>query len=147
MSSKETDERHLMHSKSDHIKMINDKVDDLIKELFQSFLSRYQIGWEARMKDINFIFDYVHLLYCKCNKMNLNHDGPDIDSLDCIKANKQTINAINLINKNDNKCFQYAATRTLNHEEIWKNSERIAKIKPLIDKYHWERINFLSGKG
>ena len=32
----------------------------------------------------------------------------------------------------DNKCFQYVA---LNHEEIGKDSERITKIKPFVNKY------------
>ena len=36
------------------------------------------------------------------------------------------------INKKVNKCFQYAVTVTLNHEEIGKNSEIIIKIKPYI---------------
>ena len=45
MFSKDTDEESLMHSKNDNIKfMINDKVNEAIKELFQSLLSRYQIG-------------------------------------------------------------------------------------------------------
>ena len=37
-----------MHSKSDNIEiMINDKEDEVIKKLFQSILSRYQIGLET----------------------------------------------------------------------------------------------------
>ena len=36
-----------MHSKSDNIEiMINDKADEVVEELFQSFFSRYQIGLE-----------------------------------------------------------------------------------------------------
>ena len=47
----------------------------------------------------------------------------------------------NLINKKENKCFQYAVTFALDHEEIGKDPERITKIKPLIDKYEWKGIN------
>ena len=36
---------------------------------------------------------------------------------------------INLISKKYDKCFQYAVTVVLNHEEIGKNPERITKIK------------------
>ena len=43
-----------------------------------------------------------------------------------------------------NKCFQYAATVTLNYEEIKWNSERVSNIKPLINKYNWEKISYLS---
>ena len=34
----------------------------------------------------------------------------------------------------------------LNYEEIGKYSERITKIKPFINKYKWEGINFPSEK-
>ena len=47
-----------------------------------------------------------------------------------MKSKKVTIN---LINKNDNKCFQYAATLALNHKKLGKKTERIIKIKPVID--------------
>ena len=48
--------------------------------------------------------------------------------------------------KKDNKCFQYAVTARLNHKEINKDSQRITKIKPFIDKYIWEGINYPSKK-
>ena len=57
---------------------------------------------------------YVHLLSYKCHKINLNCSGPRIDSPDWLKTIKPTKNAIN---KKDRKCFQYAATITLNYEE------------------------------
>ena len=59
-----------MHSKSDNIEiMINDKADEFIEELFQSFLSRYQIRLEISIRGSDFIFDCVHLLYYKCHKI------------------------------------------------------------------------------
>ena len=48
--------------------MINDKADEVVEELFQSFFSRYQIGLEMWMKGSDFVFDCVHLLYYKCHK-------------------------------------------------------------------------------
>ena len=81
-----------------------------------------------------FVFDYVHLIYYKCHKINLNCGGSNIDSSDWI----------NPINKKDNKCFQYTVTVALNHEEIKKDPERITKIKPFINKYKWKGINFPS---
>ena len=48
------------------------------------------------------------------------------------KIKKATINP-----KNDDKCFQYALTVTLNYEQIRKNPQRISKIKPFIDQYKW----------
>ena len=52
-----------MHSKGDDIEiMINDKANEVIKELFQSLVSRYQIGLEISMRGSDFIFDCVHWL-------------------------------------------------------------------------------------
>ena len=90
------------------------------------------------MKDSEFLFDCVHLLYYKCHKINPNHDGSCKDSPDWIKNKKTTINPIN---KKD-KQFQYAVTVTLNQEKIGKHSKRITKIKPFIKTYKWEGIHF-----
>ena len=61
LSSKDTDEERVMHSNSDNIKNINEKVNEFIDELFESLLSRYQIGLEEWMKNSGFILDNVHL--------------------------------------------------------------------------------------
>ena len=59
-------EEHVMHSKTDNIEiMINDKVDEVIENFFQSHFSRYQIGLETSMKGHNFIFDCV--IFCITN--------------------------------------------------------------------------------
>ena len=67
------------------------------------------------MKGSEFAFDYVQLLYYKCHKTNLNRVGSYIDPPAWIKNNKATINCFN---KKDGKCFQYAVTVPLKHEEI-----------------------------
>ena len=46
--------------------MINDEADEVIKELFDSLKNRYQNNLES-MKDSEFVFDYVRLLYYKCH--------------------------------------------------------------------------------
>ena len=51
-----------MHSKSDNIEMVNDKVDEIIEELFDSLKNTYENNLES-MKGSGFVFDYVHL-YC-----------------------------------------------------------------------------------
>ena len=84
-----------MHSKSDNIEiMINDEADKVIKELFDSLKNRYQYNLES-MKCSEFIFDCVHLLYCKCHKINPNHGGSYINSPIWINNKKVTINPIN----------------------------------------------------
>ena len=61
----DNDEEHVMHSKSGNIEtMINDEVDKVVKELFDSLKNRYQNNLES-LKGSEFVFDYLHLLYCK----------------------------------------------------------------------------------
>ena len=118
--------------------MINDKSDEVIEKL-----SRYKIWLETLMKGSDFIFDCVHLLHYKCHEINFKCGGLYIDSSDWIRHKKATINPIN---RNNHKCFQYAITVTLDHEEIGKYPERITKIKTFVDKYNWEWINYTSEK-
>ena len=44
----------------------------------------------------------------------------------------------------DEKCFQYAATVALNYEEIESHPERVSSIKPFMNKYNCEGINYPS---
>ena len=77
-----------MHSKSDNIEiMINDEVDEVIKELFDSLKNRYQNNLES-MKGTEFVFDYFQLLYYKCDQINPNSAVSYRDSPDWIKNKK-----------------------------------------------------------
>ena len=95
------------------------------------------------MKGSEFVFNYIDLLYHKCDKINPNRDGSYIDSLDWIKSKNAVINPVN---KKDNKCFQYAVTVAINHEKTGKHAKRITKIKPFINEYKREGINVSSEK-
>ena len=109
-----------MHSKSDNIEIMNyDKADEVIEEVFESLLNRYQITFKISIKGSNFIFGNVNLLHYKCDIINLKRCGSYTDSTDRIKKKK-----ISLINDHD-KCFQYDVTAELNHDEIGKNSQII----------------------
>ena len=92
------------------------------------------------MRGSEFEFDRVHFLYYYFNKISLNRGGSYIDSPKWLKDKKSTINPKN----NDCKCFQYSVTLALNLDEIKKDSQRIAKIKPFIDQYNWKDIDFPS---
>ena len=81
-------------------------------------------------------------MYYKCQKINSNRGGSYIDSLDWIKEKA----AINQINEKFYKCFPNAVAVMLNHKEIKKDLQRLTKMKPFINKYNWERINFPPGK-
>ena len=64
--------------------MINDIAEEIVEELLQPLVFRYQIELETSMKGIlkEFVFDYVHLLYYKCHKINLNRRGSNVDFSD-----------------------------------------------------------------
>ena len=95
------------------------------------------------MKGSDFIDECVNLLYYKCHKINFKRGGSYIDSPNWIKNRKATIIPIS---KKDNKYFQYTVTVVLNHEEIRKDQQRIAKIKAFIGKCNWKGINYPSEK-
>ena len=48
--------------------MINDEVDQIINELFKSLQKRYQNVLEKFMKDSEFVFNYIYLLYINVKK-------------------------------------------------------------------------------
>ena len=141
VSSLDTNETHIMHTKSDNMEIMNGtETIEAINELFNSFLRRYQEGLETKMKGSNFVFDSVDILYYKFHKISLNRGGSYIDSPDWIKNKKATINPKN----KDNECFKYAITAALNHNKINNHPEKISKLKPFIDNYNWKDIEFPS---
>ena len=72
ISSIGNDEESVMHSKGNNTEIIIDnKADEIIKELFDSLKNRYQNNLES-MEGSKFIFDYAHLLYYKCHEINKN---------------------------------------------------------------------------
>ena len=63
ISPKDTNEELVMHSKSDKIEVMTyDNANEVIEEIFESLISRYQIGLETLMKETNFLFDSVQPL-------------------------------------------------------------------------------------
>ena len=132
-----------MHTKSNNKEIMNGSdTNEVIKELFESLESqRYQENLETKMLVSEFVFDCINALYYYLNKISLNRGGSYIDSPEWIRNKKATINPQN---KKDDKCFQYALTVALNHEQIKNHPERTSKIKPFIDQYNWNEIDFPS---
>ena len=136
ISSKDSDETRTMHTRS----MVGIETNEIIMDLFVSFLQKYQEKLEESMRGSKFFHDSVDLLYYNLNKVSLSRGGSHIDSPKWLKNKKATINSKN----EDDKCFQYALTVALNDEQIKNNPERISKIKPFIDQYYWKEIDFPS---
>ena len=136
-----SDETRIMHTRSDNKEIMHGSdADEVIEELFELFLQRYDQNLEEKMKGSDFEFDGVNFLYYDFNKISLNRGRSYIDSPKWLKNKKSTINPKN----NDNKCFQYAVTLALNLDKINIHPERISKIKPFIEQYNLNDIDFPS---
>ena len=116
--------------------------DEVIDRLFNTMLQRFQETKETSFeRRSEFILENVDLLHYYFQKIYINRSGSYIDSPEWLKNKKATINPKN----KDNKCFKYAITAALNHQNIENHPERISKIKPFISKYNWKKINFPAG--
>ena len=134
-----SDETRIMYTRSFNEEIMEGSdTDEVIKSLFESFLKIYYLNLQDKMKGSDFAFDGVDYLYYDFNKTSINRGGSYIDSPQCLKNKKSTINPKN----NDDKCFQYAVTLALNLNRIDNHPERISKIKPFIDQYNWKDIDF-----
>ena len=130
-----------MYTRSDNVEiMFSYDNDDIIEQLFESLLQKFEENLQNKMKGSDFEFDGVNFLYYDFNNTSINRGGSYIDSPKWLKDKKSIINPKN----NDNKCFQYAVTLALNLDKIKKNPQRVSKIKPFIEKYNWEDIDFPS---
>ena len=86
ISSKDTEEEHVMYSPSDNIKFATyNDVNEVANEFFESLLLRYQDNLETSMRGSGFIFHSVQLIHYKCHKVNFKRSGSYIDSPDGIK--------------------------------------------------------------
>ena len=135
-------ETEVMHTNSDNIEiMIGTDTSDTINELIDSFMKRYQEGLKTKMKGSSYIFERIDLLEYHLHKISLNRGGSYIISPKWLKNKGVTINPKNT---KDNNCFQHAITVALNHQNIDHNPERISKLKPFVNNYNWEGIEFPS---
>ena len=81
ISSKDSDETRTMHTKSNNAEiMIGSETDEIIEDLLESFLQKYQEGLEESMRESEFVYDSVSVLYYNLNKVSLNRGGSYIDS-------------------------------------------------------------------
>ena len=142
ISSKNSDEIRTMHTKSNNVEIkVGSETNEIVMDLFVSFLEKYQEKLEESMRGSEFIYCSADVLYYNLNKVSLSRGGSYIGSPKWLKNKQATINPQN---KKDDKCFQYALAVALNHEQIKNNPERTPKIKPFIDQYNWNEINFPS---
>ena len=90
ISSKDSDETRTMHTKSNNVEiMIGSNTDEIIKDLFESFLQKYQEGLEESMRGSAFVYDSVDVLYYNLNKVSLIRGGSYIDPPKWLKKQRQ----------------------------------------------------------
>ena len=127
-------------SNNEEIRLANE-TDDIIRRLINSLLSNYQNEEAILRNGSNFVFESVDLLSYHIHKTSLKRGKSYIKSPEWVINKRATINPKN----KDNKCFQYSITVALNHQNIENHPERISNIKPFIDQYNWEGIEFPAG--
>ena len=145
ISSKDSDKTHNKHTKGNNIEiMMSSQTTDIIEEMFEYLLQRYQEVLEQSMKGSEFIFYSVDVLHYHLQKTSLKRTRSSyIDSPEWIKNKKLTINPKN----NDDNCFGYAIIAPLNHKQKIKNYPQwITNHKPSTDQYDWKGIDFPSHK-
>ena len=79
--SKDFDKNQHIHLKSDNTEiMMGSETDEIIEELFESLLQRYQERLEESKNGSDLVLDSVDALYYNLNKISLNRGKSYIDS-------------------------------------------------------------------
>ena len=139
----DSDETRLMLIRSNPMEFMNgSETEKIIESLYRSLLQKYNDNLQEKMRRSDFVFNGINYFYYDFNRVSISKGGSYIESPKWLKDKKSTINQKN----NDNKCFQYATTLALNFKTINKDPQRISKIKPFIENYNWNDINFPANK-
>ena len=134
ISSKDTGETRTIYVWSDNEEIMwGNETDNIINELFKSFLDNYQEEEQIMRRKSDFIFESAEFLDYHLHKISLKRGKS------CIRSPEWLINKRAMINpENDENCFQYAITVALNHQNVENNPERMSNIKPFINHYNWK---------
>ena len=101
ISSRNFTESRDMCSKSDNFEiMMGDNTNEIIRNLFNSILRRYQGGLHESMKRNEFVFDYVESLNYIFHRVDLKRSGSYIETPEWLKNKGATITC-----QNDNDKF------------------------------------------
>ena len=97
--------------------MWGNETDNIIEELFNFFFDNYQKEEHIMRGRSDFAFESIELMDYKFHKVSLKRGRSYLESHECLLNKGATIN---LKNKKDDKCFQYAIVLSLNHNIIKK---------------------------
>ena len=117
ISSRDTGETRIYYVWSDNVSIMQGiDTNDIIKELFESFLHDYQEKLKT-IKGSDFVFESVDLIDYKLHRVRFNRCGS------CIKSSKWLENkkaVINLKNENDDECLRWSIICALIYNDIMK---------------------------
>ena len=141
ISSRNFIENRDTYSKSDRFEIImGGNTNEIIRNICNSLLRRYQGGLQEPMRGSELVFDYVDSLNYIFHKVYLKRLESYIETPDWIIKKKATINVEN----DDDKCFQCSVTVALDYDEIGNLRQSVNKVKSFIDQYNRKDINFQS---
>ena len=139
ISSKDTGETRTIYvwSNNESIMWVSD-TDDIIRELFRSFLHNYQEELKI-IKGSDFVFESVELMDYKLHRVRLRRGGSYIKSPEWLLHKGATINPKN---KNDDECLRWSTISALNYNEIMKK-----EFENIFKKIRHEDKDFSSHQG
>ena len=113
---------------------------DILDQLLASLYEKYQQDLKITHASSSFIYESVE----ECNfdfiKIDLRRGASYIETPNCLKSKKSTINPKNT---QDVYCFTYAATIAFFHKESGTNPERISqKLRIYTQRFNWHDIDF-----
>ena len=138
ISSKDTGETRTIFIWSDSVSIMwASDTDDIISELFKSFLNNYQE--ELKMiSGSEFNFESVELMDYKLHRVRLRRGGSYIKSPKWLLHKGATINPKN---ENDDECLRWSIISALNYNEITKK-----EFENIFKKIKHEDKDFSSQK-
>ena len=117
ISSKDTGETRTIYVWSNNKSIMRGSdTDDIIRELFRSFLHNYQEELKI-IKGSDFVFESVELMDYKLHRVRLRRGRSYVKSPEWLANKKATINPKN---KNGDECARWSTTCPLNCNEIMK---------------------------
>ena len=140
--SKDTWETRTIYVWSDNVSIMRaSDTDNIIREIFRSFLRNYQEGLKI-IKRSDFVFESVELLDYKLHRVRLRGGGSYVKSPEWLANEKATVNPKN---KNDNECLWWSTISVLKYNEIMKKEfENIFKNLNIFKKIKHEDKDFSS---
>ena len=139
ISSKHTGETSTIYVQSDNEEIRQgNETDGFVKKHFKSFLNNYQKEETILKNGSGFIFESIYLLSYTFHKTSLKRGKSNIKSPEWVKNKRAITNPKN----KGSKCFQDSITVALNHQNIENYPERVSNIRPFVDQYNWEGLDF-----